>query len=1013
MTPERWQQVKQVLDAALECSIEERADYLNRACGDDDELRREVESLLAAWQENDDTFLERPAVSEAMQAMAAGKLKRSGVAQQINRYEILAPIGAGGMGEVYLARDKRLNRQVALKLLKAEVASDGERLLRFEQEACAASALNHPNIITIYEVDQHEQTPYIAAEYIDGVTLRERIAGKKGIGLPEALDIGLQVASGLAAAHAAGIMHRDIKPENIMLRRDGIVKILDFGLAKLAPMLANEQTVYPNASPKLTHNTEPGMVMGTISYMSPEQAQGQVVDARTDIWSLGVVLYEMFAGRVPFEGPTNSHVVVSVLEKEPASLAHYRQELPQNMQWIVRKCLRKNRDERYQTAKDLAVDLKNLKLELEVNAELERSVAPHLPGNETSVANGNKQAAALRTTEKIKARTDDLHNERPAEWSSVIPHATVETVQIKPNRWRMSLAAAAFLTIASGILYLLWMTQADAAPKVSGYTPITSDGREKGNEAQAGHLLMFSNAVVTDGARIYFSEKLGSRINLRQVSAAGGEAVTIPVPFPNTLVFDLAPNGSELLVGSQISIEYEAQLWALPVLGGSPRRIGDVLAHAAAWSPDGQRIAYATGFDLHVADSNGANSRKLATIDGRPHWLRWSPDGSRLRFTVVNLKTGETALWEITPDGANLRPLLPDWNTPAAECCGNWTKDGKHFLFQSARNQKIDVWMMREQGGLFRQTKSEPVQITSGPMNFRAPVANSDGGKIYTVAEQQRGELVRYDTQKKQWAPYLSGLSALALSFSSDGQWVAYVTYPEGSLWRSRADGSERLQLTRPPLRVHLPRWSPDGKTIAFHASVYGRPWKIHTVSATGGQLQQLMPGERNERDPNWSPNGEQLTFNVGLGGDPVREIYLIDLRTKVESKLPGSEGMASARWSPDGRYISAMSFDGLELSLFDLATQQWTGLAKINVSYSQWSHDSKYIYFTNSREKDPAVIRVHIESKKIERVVELKNMQRVTWNFGQWLGLAPDDSPIALRDLGTEDIYALELQTY
>ncbi|HVS20231.1 MAG TPA: protein kinase [Pyrinomonadaceae bacterium] len=294
---------------------------------------------------------------------------------RLGRYKIRSQLGAGGMGEVYLAQDTKLDRKVALKILPAEVAADRNRMNRFVQEAKAASALNHPNIITIYEIEQIDSVNFIATEFIDGETLRERIR-KASMKLGEVLDVAIQAASALAAAQAAGIIHRDIKPENVMLRRDGIVKLLDFGLAKLTeqPVATSVDTEAPT---RALMNTEPGMVMGTATYMSPEQARGLDVDARTDIFSLGALIYEMVAGRLPFDGSNQNEIVASILsDKETAPLARYAQAVPVELERIVAKALRKRRDERYQTVKDLLLDLKALKQELEFEAKLERSAPP-------------------------------------------------------------------------------------------------------------------------------------------------------------------------------------------------------------------------------------------------------------------------------------------------------------------------------------------------------------------------------------------------------------------------------------------------------------------------------------------------------------------------------------------------------------------------------------------------------------------------------------------------------------
>src|SRR5437762_8381610 len=304
---------------------------------------------------------------------------------KLGRYGIRSQIGEGGMGEVYLAQDTKLDRKVALKILPAEVAAHSDRMKRFVQEAKAASALNHPNIITIYEIDETASGHFIATEFIEGETLRER--EQKPLQLGESLDIATQIASALAAAHAAGIVHRDIKPENVMLRHDGIVKVLDFGLAKLSepPAVAGGPVVDTEAPTRANVKTDPGVVMGTAIYMSPEQARGLPVDSRTDIFSLGVVIYEMLAGRLPFEGSNNNEILASILsDKGPSPLARYSREIPSELERIVSKALRKAREKRYQTTKDLLLDLQSLKQQLDFEARLDHSIPPETRDAETT-----------------------------------------------------------------------------------------------------------------------------------------------------------------------------------------------------------------------------------------------------------------------------------------------------------------------------------------------------------------------------------------------------------------------------------------------------------------------------------------------------------------------------------------------------------------------------------------------------------------------------------------------------
>ena len=378
MTSERWRRVDELFHATMGRDAMERADFLREACAGDNALRSEVEKLIAA-HEKDGSFIDSPAYAATEFLIDDQAVLTAG--QRLGHYEITSPIGRGGMGEVYLAEDTRLGRKVALKLLPSEFTGDEDRLRRFRQEARAASALNHPNILTIHEIGSENGTHFMATEYVEGDTLRRRMAGG-ALKLGEALDLAIQVASALAAAHQAGIVHRDIKPENIMVRSDGYAKVLDFGLAKLAerPTAAGG-----SAAPTLMKvETRPGIVMGTPHYMSPEQARGFGVDTRTDVFSLGVVIYEMVAGRAPFEGGTPSDVIVSLLDREPAPLSRDSLGVPAELERIVGKSLCKDREERYQVVKDLLIDLKSLREELAFEAKLERSVPPERRGGAAS-----------------------------------------------------------------------------------------------------------------------------------------------------------------------------------------------------------------------------------------------------------------------------------------------------------------------------------------------------------------------------------------------------------------------------------------------------------------------------------------------------------------------------------------------------------------------------------------------------------------------------------------------------
>ena len=395
MKPEQWQQVEQLYHAALEHMPDTRAAFLAEACASDSDLRREVEALLR-YDGEAETFMQDNAAVAVAQQLNSEELQETQTlltGQQFGAYKILAPLGKGGMGEVLLALDTRLQRKVALKLLPAAFTQDRERIRRFAQEARAASALNHPNILTIYDIGEADKLHYIVTEFVEGETLRQRMTTMPQQPLAAIITIVTQIAEALAAAHKAGIIHRDIKPENVMVRRDGYVKVLDFGLAKLTESSQPDE-----------HSTASGVVMGTPRYMSPEQARGERVDTRTDIFSLGVMLYEMIAERPPFAGATASEVIAAILRDEPAALVTHKPDVPLELQRIVSQALGKQREERYQQSNDLLSDLQNLKQELSLDAK-PRSAPPivskTLTTTEQKINTATSEGYALPTTSGV------------------------------------------------------------------------------------------------------------------------------------------------------------------------------------------------------------------------------------------------------------------------------------------------------------------------------------------------------------------------------------------------------------------------------------------------------------------------------------------------------------------------------------------------------------------------------------------------------------------------------------
>jgi serine/threonine protein kinase/Tol biopolymer transport system component len=856
---------------------------------------------------------------------------------RLGEYEIVAPLGAGGMGEVYRARDTRLGREVAIKVLPDFVSSDPERLRRFEQEARAAAALNHPNILVVYQMGSLEGLPYLVSELLEGETLRERL-DRGALGLRQVIDYGVQIAHGLGAAHAKGIVHRDLKPENLFLTRDGHVKILDFGLARVVPLPGQKTTLPPGAA-----DSTPGVVLGTVGYMSPEQVRGEPADARSDIFSFTVILREMLTGKRTFEKTSSAETMAAILHDDPPPLSA-EPSIPAGLQRVLQRGLEKSPERRFHSASDLAFALEAL------------------------------SDPALAT-----------------------PAPRAATPQGGLRRSRLMAAGAIIGAAILGLALWLWLRPAGPA-RVSNYVQLTTDGEQK-------------TLLGTDGARIYVTKFGPAIVNVSAIQIASGAQSDIAMPAGDIGPVNISADGSEFLVVSGGGVPVRGPLWSMPVLGGSPRRLGNASGNTAAWSADKKWLAYADAADLYVARGDGSEAHKILNAQSLLTHVVWSPDARHLRFeTSLGLgpEAGVHMLWEVDPDGANLHRVLQGWHTPPDECCGVWSPGGKYFLFAS-RGQ---IWALERPGWL--PARPKPLQLTFSPMTLSHPLSSLDGRKLFVVGSTYRGELMRYDMGLGKFTPFLDGISSEYVSFSSDRRQLAWVSFPQGTLWRSGADGRDRVQLTFPPLQVVLPRWNPDGSSLVFFNVPVesGEASRIYEVSANGGSPVELIPEDKgNQQDPNWSPDGKRIVFARGASAATVapseRQIMIFDRKTRTMESVPGSQGMFSPRWSPDGRKLVALGADSRSLWMFDFASQQWTRVTEGTFGWLCWSRDGKAIYMLDFSNRG-AVIRVRLADGKTEAVADLGNFA-IAGGFGGSLALAPDDSPLLLRDRGTQDVYAMD----
>ncbi len=563
----------------------------------------------------------------------------------------------------------------------------------------------------------------------------------------------------------------------------------------------------------------------------------------------------------------------------------------------------------------------------------------------------------------------------------------------------VSLAGAIALAVT-----LVWVKLPSSlpVPSVVDSVQITNDGLRKATPM-----------LVNDGTRLYFQE--GSwdvtqlKTTLMNVSTRGGETAPVLASLQNPIAFDFSRTRTELLVGEGgfDPLNDTRPLWVLPLPAGPPHRLGDIVARDACWAPDGRRLAFTRGKDVFLAEADGRVVRKLASADGFSSWIRFSPDGKRLRFSVIKSTANgsEREIFEMAADGSGLHPLPIHGG-----CCGVWSANGEYYFYRKDR----DIWILPERRSLFDKVEfGTPVQLTVGPIRYSALTSGADRNELFVIGEQSRVELVHYEIGSKRWVPFLGGISAGELEVSPDGQWVTYTTFPESHLWRSRLNGSERLQLTFAPINAHEPRWSPDGKQILFTDF----PRKIFVVSANGGTPRQLLPADHPDSigAGAWLPDGHTIIFgrHMGCSGgmdDPCWAIFRLDLQTQSVEKIPGSDGVLTTRVSPDGHYLTANPLGLNKVMLYDLRTQRWSELFEGSGSIA-WSHDSRSVCLVlKHQSKPPELVRISVPDGNVQRLLDLKDVTLGGY-FPDWISLLPDDSPLFMLDRSIEEIYRIDLR--
>ena len=842
MTPDQWHKVKEVFEAALGHAPEERPAFLGQACGGDDLLCSEVKSLLSSYEKS---FMETPAAGLAAQSL----LKEASAAligHQLGHYQIAHEIGRGGMGVVYLAQDVSLDRPVALKLLPKHLTGDPNRVQRFEREARAASALNHHNILTIYEITQLDGLHSIATEFIDGVTLRERIKSKE-LELSETLNIAEQIASALVAAHEAGIVHRDIKPENVMIRRDGYVKVLDFGLAKLT----EQQTVNPvSATEAITGtNTDTG-IMGTVGYMSPEQARGESVDHRTDIFSLGVVIYEMVTGHMPFEAKTAGNVIVRIPEQEPPPLAHYAPETSAELQMIVNKALRQNRDERYQTTTELLTDLKSLSSKRSAKS---RSIAGRL------VLLAATLAVAVGGLLWFYASSRTVKSSLPP--MKVVPFTSVEGNEFSP----------AFSPDGNQIAFAWGKIEEGGHMNFDIY--VKQIRGEKDLQITSDPADEMEPVWSPDGQKIAFTRLSESEVAIFTVSSRGGN-------------------------------EHK-------LLSFGPRTKWNQKGGGLSWSADGKFIAYSSKvspgqpYQIFLLATDSLEKRTLTSPPAQStgdDFGVFSPDGQTLAFERTS-NDGYSADIYLQPlTGGEPRRLTFDNVNPRGLA---WTADGREIVFSSKRaGPEKSLWRISASGGaaerlaLGGDNALYPSISTQGQRLAYVTMKGSEDVNIYRIA--LIGSSNRWSSPTKFISSTQKDANA---QFSPDGKRIAFESGRAGNyeIWVSDSDGSNPVQVTFFDREwTGTPRWSPDSRQIAFDSD-REHNWDIYITSVDGGLPRRLTKESSDENVPSWSRDARWIYFSSDRTGK--RQIWKAPAEGG-EAVQVTKQGGFSAFESPDGKFV-------------------------------------------------------------------------------------------------------------
>jgi len=952
MNPSVWKRAKEIFDEARGIEPDARQAFLDNACSANAELRAEIEKLLGSY---DSGFLEETAL-RAAEALVTPTLTPG---QVVGRYSISEIIGTGGMGQVFRADDTELDRPVAFKVLHSDVAEDTERVRRFIQEARAASALNHPNILTIHEIGSFEGSRFIVSEFVDGDTLREHI--RKGLTVAQSVDITCQIAAALDAAHSAGIVHRDIKPENVMLRRDGLVKVLDFGLAKLTDV--DDRPIDPNAPVVGGVHTSPGVVMGTVAYMSPEQAGGKAVDSRTDLWSLGVVFHEMLAGRSPFDGETVTEIISSILNSDKTLLDS--DAVPQELLPICSRALSRTIESRYQSAHDLLNDLQGEKKRMEYAIQ---------PTPYTSLPSANELK-----TELIRR-----------------PTLSAEHILAEINRHKYAtagtLAAVVFFAVSIGVYKYNGATEPGS--NESSLAAITLSTKESDLKmsrlATSGRV--YDIAISSDGKYVAYVGGEGERterkypIRLRTVDNSAAEVELVAAPESGKL-FDLSfsPDGKYLYY-ARLTPGAGTEIDRVPLAGGASGKIVSDADGGGSVSPDGKFLAFSRDLspgenaeELLVADSDGTDERVILHtpwVEGftaqEVTWIEcpsrpaWSPEGRKIACGK-RYKRGVDEYYKLiavnVSDGT--QEELSDkkwWDILGAV----WLTDGNLVIVskESSIDQTLpfQLWLVSR--------GSPPKQITNGLIGYYGLTASSKGDVLATVQSGTNRDLWVLPQNDASRARQITSSGELmgGLEWMPDGR-ILFASAVSGNvdLWTMSPDGSGRKQLTSGTNANRWPVSTPDGRYIVFMSNRFGSRFDDHVfrMDVDGKNVKQLT-NEFREWSPKVSADGKWVYYIQVRDQQPstICKISIDGGQPTVLATVPDGPGLtAIIDVGRDGRIVyekNRVVQDRRQRTLYVIPANggKPTNIIQLPLNtdpnpmntYFRWTPDGKSFAFNDSR---------------------------------------------------------------